>query len=100
MITFCGTLTPDAGGGEVILDVFITMQGGVGTASLRQPASGDCGGAEFDSRIVVDSDFFEPVQYCADNVPGSTPTNGAASGAWAPAPPPPTWFGCEPPPAP
>ena len=101
IITFCGTQTPN--GSSEMLDVFITMQGGEGMASLREPADppGDCSGPEFGTIVVVDSDFFEPVQYCLDNAPsGYVATNGATSGAWTPQPPPATWYGCAPPPGP
>ena len=69
-----------------MLDVSITMQGGVGTNTVTQPATGNCdGGTVIASGVVVDSDFFDPVR-TAPTVGSTRPTGQPAARGMPPIP--------------
>lgn len=93
-VAFCGTLIPTGSPPDQSVDVYISLQGGAGTYSVTVPASGNCDGQQqVDAGLAVDSTYFDPAAYCADNAPGSTVNQAAASGAWTP-PVPNTYYGC------
>lgn len=92
VVAFCGTLVLDA---TLSLDVSISMEGGAGTYTALVPPTGACDGEEVvDSGPAVDSNFFDPETYCAENRPGSTPVQAITAGTWTTSPPGDSWYAC------
>ena len=93
VVAFCGTLALND---TDSLDVFISMEGGAGTYTALVPPSGACDGEVLDSGPAVDSNFFDPATFCAENTPGSTPVQAITAGTWTPSPPGDSWYACAP----
>jgi hypothetical protein len=91
----CHTLLQRDGDFEQTIDVLITIDNGVGTFTASFPSTGACDGAPQASGLVVDSNVFEPIAYCAANLPGSQAFPAASAGVWTP-PIPPGLYACVP----